>query len=78
MDRKQKPRRIDEPEPCFVRLRVNKGSWQAARIYRALGMLCGEINGASVDPLQIWHSGDQITESEYHALILVTNSPKPF
>ena len=79
VDRRQPARLIDTPSPCFIRLRtVSKGPWYAARIYRCLGLLCGEINGSSADPMQIWHGGDQISEAEYHALLLAANTPKPF
>ena len=78
-DRRQDPRMVDDPEPCFVRIRTEKGGpWYGARIFRSLGMLRGEINGADAAPLTIWHFGDRISEAEYNSLIAVANSPKPF
>lgn len=79
VDRTQIPRAVDAPEPCFVRLRIErKGRWHAARIFRVLGMLGAEINGFPADPLHVWASGDRITEDEYNALIRAASEPKPF
>lgn len=78
-DRTQQPRQIDAIEPCFVRLRTEKGGpWHGARIWRSLGMLRGEINGQPAEPERIWTSGDLITREEYDTLLRVANSPKPF
>lgn len=78
-DRRQPSRAVDSPVPCFIRLRTERhGPWLAARIYRALGMLCAEINGASADVYRVWASGDQISEKEYRVLLATANSPKPF
>lgn len=79
VDRNQQARVIDDPQPCFVRLRTEaKGPYRAARIFRRLGMLMAEIDGAPTEPERVWCSGDQITEAEYRALLLAINSPKPF
>lgn len=79
MDRTQPPRIVDQPEPCFVRLRKpGDRAWYAARIYRCLGMLAGEINGTPADIYQIWHGGDQITKAEYDALLLTAAQQSPF
>lgn len=70
VDRTQPARIIDEPQPCFVRLRVvTGGPWVAARIFNRLGMLCAEINGRHADPMQVWHGGDQITEEQYSRMM---------
>lgn len=70
---------VDQPEPCWVRMRTErKGRWHAARIFRVLGMLDAEINGFPADPLQVWTSGDRISEDEYHALIRAASETPPF
>lgn len=69
-DRTQPPRIVDQPQPCFVRLRlVRGGPWVAARILRRLGMLTGEANGAPCDVYQIWHGGEVITEAAYNDMM---------
>lgn len=79
VDRSQRARAVDCPEPCFIRMRTDrKGRWLAARIFRVLGFLAAEINGFPADPFQVWESGDQITEDEYHALLRATNELSPF
>jgi hypothetical protein len=71
VDRTQTPRLIDEPSPCFIRMRIVKGGpFVAARIFRRLGILCGEINGEDAPVERIWCSGDQITEDQYRALLI--------
>lgn len=79
VDRTQQPRLVDVPEPCWIRLRKpGDRRWHAARIFRVMGMLVGEISGAPASVDQIWHSGSRITEIEYDALLKATNEPKPF
>ena len=70
VDRNQQPRLVDEPEECYIRLKLTRGGpFVAARIYRCLGMLVGEINGASGSIFQIWHGGEFIDETEYHRML---------
>lgn len=70
MDRAQKPRLMDTPEPCFIRMKlIAKGPWIGARIFMRLGMLAGEINGVPADPIQIWHAGEFITEEQYAVMM---------
>jgi len=79
VDRQQAPRLVDQPEPCFVRLRTErKGRWYAARIWRSLGMLMAEIDGRPAWPDQVWHGGDRITEAEYNTLLRASSEPRPF
>jgi hypothetical protein len=75
VDRKQRPRVVDDPQPCFIRMQlVRHGVFVAARIFHRLGMLVGEINGKSADPLQIWHSGSFITEACFNDMM---RNPEP-
>ncbi len=70
MDRDQKPRIVDQPEPCFIRLKlVRGGPWCGARIFMRLGMLAAEINGVTADPDQVWHGGEFIDEHRYNLLM---------
>lgn len=70
VDRTQKPRLVDCPEPCFVRMKLVRGGPSVgARIFHRLGMLAAEINGSPADPDQVWHAGDQIDESIYDLLM---------
>ena len=70
MNRKQPPRRIDAPEPCFVRMKlIRHGRNVGARIYLRLGMLAAEINGKEADPHQVWHAGELIDEAAYLQLM---------
>jgi hypothetical protein len=79
IDRTQTPRRIDEPEPCFVRLRlVSDGVWLAARIFERLGTLAAEINGREADPHQVWHAGNLISEEQYWFMLRDGPEPNPF
>jgi hypothetical protein len=79
VDRKQEARPVDDPQPCFVRLRrESKGPLCAARIYQRLGMLVAEINEQPASVEQVWNSGDLTTEAEYRALLTAINSPRPF
>lgn len=78
VDRSQPSRRVDEPECCFIRMQLVRGGvFVAARIFRRLGMLVGEINGAPADPDQIWHSGDFIDEACYD-LMMQNPEPDPY
>lgn len=75
IDREQQPRIIDEPEECFVRMQlVPRGVYVAARIYRRLGMLTGEINGQAADIFQIWHAGNRIDRAAYDRMM---ENPEP-
>jgi hypothetical protein len=66
IDRDQEARLVDDPRPCFVRMRlVPNGVWLAARIFHRMGALVGEINGSEADIYQIWHSGNIIPEEQY-------------
>lgn len=70
MDRDQKSRVVDQPEPCFIRLRlVRGGPWVGARIFMRLGMLAAEINGVPSDPDRVWHGGELISEDRYDLLM---------
>jgi|ERR1700722_16240816 len=70
MNRDQKPRMMDEPEPCFIRMKlVRDGRYVGARIFYRLGMLAAEINGVIADPLQVWHAGEFIDEARYNILM---------
>jgi hypothetical protein len=69
-DRKQKPRRIDRPEPCYVEMRLTKGGpLLGARIYKAFGTLVAEIGGMTADVERVWTSGDLITKERYDFLM---------
>ena len=49
----QPSRRVDQPEPCFVRLRlVNRGPYVAARISQPFGLWQVTVNGSSSTPIQ--------------------------
>lgn len=70
MDREQKSRVIDQPEPCFIRLKlVRGGPWVGARIFMRLGTMAAEINGKPADPMQVWHGGEFIDETRYNILM---------
>jgi hypothetical protein len=74
-DRNQPARRIDAPEPCFLRLRlVRHGVWVPARIVSRMGILFAEISGATADVHDVWCSGDFITHDEYEAMM---RNPEP-
>ncbi len=78
VDRSQPSRLIDEPEPCFVRMRVvQHGPFVGARIFLRLGMLAAEINGKPADPFQVWHAGDLITEEQYQ-ILMEQPEPNPY
>jgi len=79
VDRRQPPRRIDAPEPCWVRVRTErKGRYHGARIFHCMGILMAEIAGVPADPFHVWSSGDRISEKEYDALIKAASEPPPF
>jgi hypothetical protein len=77
----KKPRRIDQPEPGFFKLRlVRKGPWVGARISQGMGLWSATINGQSCgaphpDPFgaegvsRIWETGTAITAAAYDALL---------
>lgn len=77
----RKPRRIDQPEPGFFKIRlVRKGPWVAARISHAMAFWSATIGGEPAgapdpDPFcaqgvsRIWESGTVITAAEYDALL---------
>jgi len=70
MNRDQPSRLIDEPEPCFIRMKlIRNGPSVGARIFRRLGMLAGEINGQAADIYQIWHAGKFIDEVAFNILM---------
>jgi hypothetical protein len=76
--RTQAPRRIDQPEACFVRLRGPDKRWYGARIYRRFGLLTAEIDGKPAEIDQVWTAGLVITEAEYHELMVTARTPPPF
>jgi hypothetical protein len=77
VDRTQAARVVDEPEPCFVRLRlVTNGPYVAARIFHRLGFLAAEINGKPADPMRVWHGGDLIDKERYD-LMMTDPHPAP-
>jgi hypothetical protein len=79
IDRTQTPRLVDDPRPCFVRLRlVSDGVWLAARIFERLGVLAAEINGREADPFQVWHAGNFISEEQYWFMLRDGPEPNPF
>lgn len=70
MNRDQPSRRMDEPQPCYVKLkRIRNGPYVGARIFLRLGMLAGEINGEVADVFEIWHAGELIDEERYNILM---------
>jgi hypothetical protein len=78
-DRRQPPRAIDAPEPCFVRLRTTRhGPFIPARIYKTAEGLTAEIDGCEVDVMAVWTSGDVITGEEWMKLIRDRQRPRPF
>jgi hypothetical protein len=79
VDRWRPARAIDEPRPCFVRLRRDRhGGYVPARIWQRMGMLAAEIDGEPVDVERVWTAGDIITESEYMQLISDRARKAPF
>lgn len=78
--RDEAPRRIDQPEPGYFRMRlVGKGPYVAARISRVFGFWSAEINGQSSGPIDfdptrgsvfdVWTSGERIDENHYNMLL---------
>ena len=75
----QPSRRVDQPEPCFVRLRlVKRGPYVAARISQPFGLWQVTVNGSPSTPspcpveagvFDVWTSGEFISETEYHAML---------
>lgn len=75
MNREQAPRRIDAPEPCFVRMKlVRGGAWVGARVFPRLGMMAAEINGVPCEPDQVWQAGELIDRETYDILM---SHPRP-
>ena len=67
--RAQSPRRIDEPHPCFLRMRLVKGGpYVGARIFLRLGMLAAEVNGVTAEIYKAWFSGEFISSAEWEKL----------
>ena len=67
----QPPRRIDAPEPCFLRMRlVKNGPYAGARIFLRLGVLAAEINGEPADVDRVWTSGERVAASVWAELNL--------
>jgi hypothetical protein len=78
-DRRQTPRRIDRPEPCFLKLRQTRhGPYVPARVFWRLGVLAAEIDGAAADVEQCWSSGDLISEREWRTLTADRARTAPF
>ena len=79
VDRHQPPRDVSAPEPCWLRIRLERhGPYLPARIFNRLGLLTAEIDGAACDAEHVWTSGDRITEREWLALVADRQRPKPF
>jgi hypothetical protein len=79
MNRRQPPRRIDEPEPCFVRMRLDRRTgWVPARITRTIAGLVADINGVSAPVDSVWTSGEMITEAQWRQLSADLKRPPPF
>ena len=78
-DRKQPPRAIAAPEPCYIKIRLEPhGPYLPARINRNLGLLTANIDGVPTDVETVWASGDLITEAEWLDLIRDRSRAKPF
>ena len=79
VDRWRPARAIDEPRPCFVRLRRDRhGGYVPARIWQRMGMLAAEIDGEACDVERVWCSGDLISEAEWRQLVADRLRPRPF
>ena len=79
VNRNQKPRAIDAPEPCWLRLRLTiHGGYVPARIFRCLGLLTAEIDGVPASVDDVWASGDRISEREWLGLVRDRSRAKPF
>ena len=87
-DRNQKPRAIDAPEPCWLRMRLEPhGPYLPARIFHgtrpvSIGLsitgLLGEIEDRAAEVDWLWASGDLITEAEWLDLIRDRQRARPF
>jgi len=78
-DRRQPPRAIDAPEPCWLRIRLERhGPYLPARIFNRLGLLTAEIEGVPTDVERVWTSGDRITEAEWRDLMRDRARAAPF
>ena len=82
----QEPRRVDQPEAGYFRVRlVRGGPWVAAKIEQdAEGRWAASIDGQLQDPtnldpalakgvFQIWHYGTRIPEPEYEWMLAVAS-----
>ena len=79
VNRQQPSRRVDCPEPCFIKMRLTiHGGYVPARIHKVLGHLVAEIDGQSADMTDVWASGDIITEAEWLDLIRDRSRARPF
>jgi hypothetical protein len=78
MNRRQSPRAIEAPEECHVRLRIDRGGYLPARIFRRLGLLTAEIDGAQASVESVWTSGETITKAQYDDLVRDRGRAKPF
>ena len=75
-DRKQPPRAIDAPEPCWLRVRLTiHGGYVPARIFKTLA---AEVDGRPADVNNVWESGDIISEREWLQLTHDRKRAKPF
>ena len=79
VDRHQTPRDVSAPEPCWLRIRLERhGPYLPARIFNRLGLLTAEIEGVEAPIESVWTSGDRITEREWLALVADRKRPRPF
>ena len=79
VDRHQTPRDVSAPEPCWLRIRLERhGPYLPARIFNRLGLLTAEIEGVEAPVESVWTAGDLITEAEYNNLIRDRNRQPPF
>jgi hypothetical protein len=79
VNRNQPSRRVDVPEPCFVRLRTERhGGYLPARIFTRLGVLTAEIDGHEVDVEAVWTAGEIITGEQWMKLVRDRSRAKPF
>jgi hypothetical protein len=76
-------REVDNPQPCFLKVRlVRRGPFVAARIRREDGLWWSEVEGTPCDfphedpvkaarVLELWASGLFVTEEEYRFMLAV-------